>query len=256
VSLLDPIAKLAIKRLSQVKNVILIGSGKGGVGKSVIAAGLAASLSKRYEVGVLDLDIHGPTIPLLLGLKKGLKGGREGIKPIMANKIKVMSIAFLIGERPLPLVGDEKSGIVLEFLANIDWGALSYLIVDLPPGMGDEMIIPLRIFRKFRHGFVIVTIPSKLAISVARRLLKILRGERVNVLGLIENMYDIYPSERGRTELLSMLKEFNLSLLGRIPYDPHLEEVISGRNLKTLESSKLIRCVNIISKKIESSLPA
>lgn len=230
----------SLKKLKDVKRVILVGSGKGGVGKSLLAAGFALSLSEKdYNVGLFDLDIHGPTSHIILGIEVSkLKSSKRGLEPLQHNNMKVMSIAFLIGDNPLPVFGNAKSSVISDLISNTAWGELDYLIVDLPPGTGDEVILALRVFKQTNHGFAIVATPSVLSISVVQRLVELLRDEKINILGLIENIATLpdgtpHPGDRVLAEFLA---KNDIRLLGKIPYIRELEEyLLEKRELIGLE---------------------
>ena len=247
----DPLIELSYEQLSKAKRIILIGGGKGGVGKSVISAGIAFSLSKNYKVGVLDLDLQGPAIPVLFThkLKERLRGDKEGLKPIILGNLSVMSLGFIVEERPLPLSGRDRADAVLEFLAHIHWNPLDYLLVDLPPGMGDEVLVPLRIIKKLKHGFIVVTRSSRLALPVTKRFIEFLRKEQVKILGVIENMYEPYLASKYEERVRELLNRYEVELLGKVPYDPYLESLLlNERNI--LESEKLARAFREISPKV------
>ncbi|EKE03635.1 MAG: hypothetical protein ACD_20C00174G0009 [uncultured bacterium] len=226
---------LLIERLSNIKNKIVVLSGKGGVGKSTVAANLAMSLAlSGFKTGLLDIDIHGPSIPTLLGLEdKKLQGTDSVIYPYTyGDSLKVISIGFLLANTDDPIIwrGPEKMGIIQRFIQGVEWGELDYLIVDCPPGTGDE---PLSIIQTLDTvtGAVIVTTPQKLAISDVRKSVNFCKKLNVPVIGVIENMsgyicpdcnktIEIFKSGGGET----MAHEMNVPFLGKIPLDPNIVE--------------------------------
>ncbi len=225
-------------RMGRIKHKILVLSGKGGVGKSTVAANLAASLAARgSKVGLLDVDIHGPSIPQLLGLDNTAAqlappdGKRALLRPVSAGQnLSVMSIAFLLEDRDMAVIwrGPMKHRVIKQFLKDVAWGDLDYLIVDSPPGTGDEPLAVAQLIEDAR-GAVVVTTPQDLAISDVRKCVTFCRQLTLSVLGVIENMsgfvcpscgenIDIFKTGGGR----KMADEMAIPFLGRIPIDPNL----------------------------------
>jgi len=240
---MEPWRILAEKRLKGIGKVILVGSGKGGVGKSLIAAATAAALGEKgYRVGVFDLDIHGPSIPRLFGIEGDrvkLRGSKEGLLPVEAGPVRVMSVEFLVGSNPVPLRGNAKTEVIEDLISNTHWGELDYLVVDLPPGTGDEVLLPLRVYKGHRHGFLVVATPSILSIHVVRRLITLLLDERVAIEGVVENMSTLPTGERhpGSDMLKALAREYGVPVIAEIPYDPSLETVLlRGGSLREAEA--------------------
>ncbi len=218
-------------RLSRIQNKILVLSGKGGVGKSTVAANLAAALAEAGKnVGLLDIDVHGPSLPKIMGLEgKKPEVIDSAIQPIrLKENLKVMSIGFLLQNRDDAVIwrGPMKHGVINQFLKDVEWGDLDYLIVDSPPGTGDE---PLSIAHLIGAGAgaVIVTTPQDLSISDVRRCINFCRKVNVKILGVLENMSGfICPHCGNSVEIFktgggeSMAKEMNERFLGRIPLEP------------------------------------
>lgn len=231
-------AKLA-EKLKNVKHKLMVMSGKGGVGKSTIAANLALALSLRgHEVGLLDCDIHGPTIPKLLGVEgQQLFPTESGIAAVFANpNLRVVSMGFLLSNQDLPVIwrGPLKMGAIRQFLEEIHWGKLDYLIIDLPPGTGDE---PLSIAQLIPScdGAIIVTTPQDVALLSVRKSINFARALNIRVIGIIENMSGFKCPHCGRE--INIFKsgggakaaiDFNIPLLGKIPIDIAIVE--SGDN--------------------------
>jgi len=228
-----------MKRISRIKHEILVLSGKGGVGKSTVAVNLAWSLSEENkQVGLLDVDIHGPSIPTLLNLEgHPVSSDGKSILPVeIGNNLKVMSIGFLLGNRDDAVIwrGPMKYKAISQFLRDVEWGDIDFLIVDSPPGTGDEPMSVVQLIGN-ADGAIIVTTPQHVAISDVRRCITFCRQLRLPVLGVIENMsgficphcgkkVDIFKTGGGEI----MAEEMNVSFLGRIPIDPDI--VIAGDN--------------------------
>lgn len=218
-----------------VKNTIAVASGKGGVGKSTVAVNLAVALAKDgAKVGLIDADIYGPSIPLMLGSDEKPKVYQEGnsvkIIPLEKYEVKFISIGSLVDDKaPIIWRGPMASGAIKQFMTDVDWGELDYLIFDLPPGTGDIQLtlvqtIPLT-------GAVIVTTPQEVSLIDARKALMMFTRVNVPVLGVIENMsyfiapdtgkeYDIFGSGGGE----KISKELNTPFLGGIPIDPRIRQ--------------------------------
>ena len=219
--------------LPKVKSTIAVASGKGGVGKSTVAVNLAVALAKDgAKVGLLDADIYGPSIPLMLGINDRPKAiqdnGSTKIIPLEKYGLKIMSIGFMIDDQtPVIWRGPMASGAVKQFMSDVNWGELDYLIFDLPPGTGDIQLtlvqtIPLT-------GAIIVTTPQEVSLIDARKGLLMFSRVNVPVFGIVENMsyflapdtgnkYDIFGSGGG----LKLASENNIEFLGGIPIDPRI----------------------------------
>lgn len=218
--------------IPKVKNTIAVASGKGGVGKSTVAVNLALALGKSgAKVGLLDTDIYGPSIPMMMGIHKQLQTTPDKkILPISNYGIKLMSVGFMLDEEtPLIWRGPMVMQIVKQFLTGVAWGDLDYLVIDLPPGTGDAQLtlvqtIPLT-------GAVVVTTPQDVALIDARRAIKMFHEVKAPILGIVENMsYFQCPHCGEKTEIFShgggekTSERYNVPLLGKIPIDPHIRE--------------------------------
>ena len=180
------------KRMGDIRQKLLVMSGKGGVGKSTVAANLAVGLSQAgLSVGLLDVDIHGPSIPQLLGLNgRGIEVTEHELQPVqVTDRLKVMSIGFLVSSRNDAVIwrGPVKYGIIRQFLKDVNWGRLDYLVVDSPPGTGDEPLSVAQLIGKPASA-VLVTTPQDLAISDVRRSVSFCGKVELPVLGIVENM--------------------------------------------------------------------
>jgi len=179
-------------QLSAIKYPVLVMSGKGGVGKSTVAVNLAWSLSQRgFKVGIMDIDIHGPNVPKMLGIDKLSFGGDESrIEPVRVNDNLVAASLGLIGYHPDQAIvwrGPIKIGLIRQFLADVAWGELDYLIIDTPPGTGDESLTIAQTVHNLA-GAVVVTTPQEVSVLDSRKSLDFAKKLNVHVLGLVENM--------------------------------------------------------------------
>ena len=180
-----------LSNLCRIKNKIVVLSGKGGVGKSTIAVNLAQALLDRgHRVGLLDVDVHGPSVPTMLGLAgHGVQGSNDGVEPLIAGGLKVMSVGFLLQDENEAVIwrGPAKYGVIKQLLATVNWGDLDYLIVDSPPGTGDEPLATMELLGDV-SGAVIVTTPQDLALCDVRRSITFCRRLSAPIYGVVENM--------------------------------------------------------------------
>ncbi len=225
--------KLMREKLSHIEHKLMVMSGKGGVGKSTVAANLAVSFARKgYEVGILDADVHGPNIPKMLGLDQArLQGTPQGMLPVpLYPNLKVLSMAFLLPSADSPIVwrGPLKHGVFQQFLGETEWGELDYLIVDLPPGTGDE---PLSIAHLIGQvdGSIIVTTPQEVALLDSRKAVVFSQMVQVPVVGIVENMSGFLCPHCGKEINLFKMgggekaaHELGVPFLGRIPLDPEI----------------------------------
>jgi len=184
--------KVISERTKHIRHVIVVLSGKGGVGKTTVAINLATALALNgLRVGVLDADIHGPNTPKMLGIKHFVPNVSEsGIQPALGPlNMKVMSMAFLVPDPDMPIIwrGPLKMGAIKQFITDVNWGDLDYLIVDLPPGTGDEPISILQLIPNIT-GVVIVTTPQDVALLDVRKSITMVKQMQVRILGIVENM--------------------------------------------------------------------
>lgn len=236
----DPIFERAKKKLRKAEKITLVASGKGGVGKSILAASLALTSANRgYRTGLLDLDIHGPSIPNIFGFYSELVAGKEGLIPPVVSGLKLMSLGFMVGENPVPLKGESKRSALSFLLAMTEWGDLDHLVIDMPPGTGDETLFCLRALRDMDNaGAIVVTTPSSLSRSVVARLIGLFREEGVRIYGLVENMAYIKCFGETLRPFGSIdddfLSRYDLRVLASLPIDPSIEERIKMRRFSEL----------------------
>ncbi len=222
-------------RLGRIRRKIIVMSGKGGVGKSTVAVNLAMSamLSGR-RVGLLDVDLHGPSVPVMLGLVGcRLESGDEGMLPVEVGGLKVLSVGFLLKHPDDPVIwrGPMKMGVIRQFLEEVDWGDLDLLVIDVPPGTGDEPLSVCQLIPGL-DGAVIVTTPQKVAASDVRKSINFCKELGVRVLGVVENMSGFACPKCGEvTPILRahggrvMAEEMGVPFLGSIPIDPLVAEL-------------------------------
>lgn len=225
--------------MSRVKRIICFVSGKGGVGKSVLSSISALLLSSsEKKTGLLDLDFHGPSAHTVLGAKIGFREDR-GIVPHEFGGIKMMSIVPFAGEKPVLWRGSDISQAILELLAITRWGDLDFLVIDMPPGIGEEILETSKILD--RGDFVLVTTPSILSIETVKRLVLALKGLGTEILGVIENMGDGREAEK-------LSSRYGIKFLGSVRYDENLEKAIGkpAELLKTKISEDLQKILQII----------
>ena len=209
------------KRLKNVKRVISVASGKGGVGKSLVASSLALNLAnKDYNVGLFDLDLYGPSSHVILGVKgQGFPEEEKGIIPPKVHGIDFMSVVYFTEDKPSPFRGIDVSNIIIELLAITQWGSLDYLIIDMPPGIGDETLDVIRLIKK--SEFLVVSTPSKVALAAVSKLLKLLKELKIPIIGVLENMAMTKSSF-----IQNEVGKLGLPYLGSISFDKNLEESI------------------------------
>ena len=185
--LVDPRISIIDERLKGIGKIIAVSSGKGGVGKSVIASTLALTLARKgFKVGLFDLDFTSPSTHIILGIE-GLQPKEEkGIVPPKAHGLHYMSIIYYSGDYATPLRGADVSNALIELLAITKWEKLDYLILDMPPGIGDATLDLIRLIKNIE--FIIVTTPSKLAFETVKKLSSLLKSLRIPMLGVVENM--------------------------------------------------------------------
>ena len=227
--------KAIAERMSKVRHKIAVVSGKGGVGKTLVTVNLAAALAMKGHVGrvgILDADIHGPCVPRMLGMEgRRLEAGPPGIFPAFGPlNIKVVSMEFLLptGDSPVIWRGPLKMAAIRQFLSEIVWGDLDYLLIDLPPGTGDEPLSVVQLLPDM-DGLILVTLPSEVSEGVVRKAVNFARKVGTPILGVVENMsYLLCPHCGGRIEVFGsgggerIAREMDVPFLGSIPLDPRI----------------------------------
>lgn len=239
----DPRLELIDRRLSTIDRIIAVSSGKGGVGKSVVASTLALIVAGRgLEVGLLDLDFTCPATHLILGVEDAMPMEERGVIPPIFHGLEYMSLIYYSMDRPTSLRGVDVSNVILELLSITKWGNLRFLFLDMPPGIGDATLDLLSLIPEME--FLIVTTSSRIALATVRRLLMLLKGLGRRVVGVVENMV-MEPSALVEREVEGM----KILYLGSIPFDPGLEGALGdvgalmttdfARALKEIASSLL-----------------
>lgn len=251
--------------LGKIKHIIVVLSGKGGVGKSTVSTNLALMLSQQgYSVGLLDCDMHGPTIPTMLGLENTrITQSNDSLKPIQATEhLKVLSMGFLINNQDDAIIwrGPMKMGAIRQLIGDFDWGNLEYLIIDLPPGTGDEPLSIAQIIPKIT-GSIIVTTPQDVALVSVRKSITFVKKLNIPVIGIIENMsgftcphcgkkVDIFKSGGGK----KAAEDYNLSFLGEIPLDPAIVETGDNGTTTMIDNSTLTTSFETIAENVKKQI--
>jgi ATP-binding protein involved in chromosome partitioning len=210
-----------------VKYIVAVGSGKGGVGKTTVSVNLAIALSLLgHKVGLLDADVYGPNVPLMMGINRTPQARGERIQPLENFGVKLMSMGFLSpGDKPLVWRGPMLHSVIQQFLRGVDWGELDYLVIDLPPGTGDVQLSLIQTAPV--TGAIVVTTPSDVSLEDARKAVHMFNQVKVPVLGLVENMswlkcphcsekIDVFSSGGGSKTATQM----GITFLGELPLDP------------------------------------
>ena len=251
------IAKEPMNAASNVKKVIGVVSGKGGVGKSFVAASLAAAMNRAgYKVGIMDADITGPSIPKMFGIHGQVYGTDDGMVPMETeNGIKIMSINLLLDDEEAPVIwrGPVIAGVVKQFWNETVWGDVDYLFVDMPPGTGD---VPLTVFQSLPvDGGVIVTCPQSLAAMIVSKAVNMARMMNVPVYGFVEN-YSYFQCPDcgkkveifGKSKLDELALQFSLPVLARLPIEPNVAALFDAGSMAQADVSGLMPAAELMAK--------
>ena len=242
---------------SNIKNAIAVVSGKGGVGKSMVTSLLSVAMNrKKYQTGILDADITGPSIPKAFGVNSQVIGTEDGIIPAKsANGIDIMSLNLLLPDETEPVVwrGPVIAGTVKQFWTDVIWEDVDYLFIDMPPGTGD---IPLTVFQSVPiKGVIVVTSPQELVSMIVEKAVKMANMMNIPILGIVENMsYFICPNcnEKhfiyGDSHIDEIAEKFNIPAIGRLPINPSLAALCDGGAIETADTSGLEDIIDKLSQ--------
>jgi Mrp family chromosome partitioning ATPase len=244
----------------QVRHVIAVGSGKGGVGKSSVTALLASELRRRgHTVGILDADITGPSIPKLLGLSGPLTDAGEGIEPAISRAgVPVVSSQFMVEDEQAPVIwrGPLVTRLITQFFGGVHWGALDYLLIDMPPGTSD---VPLTVFQTIPiDGMVFVLTPQDLAALIVKKAMNMARDLHVSLLGVVENMsWIVCPHCQESIHLFGpgtvgrVAEEYGVPILSRLPLTPRISELGDSGRVDEFTSPELSALAEALVEKID-----
>ena len=240
---------------SSIKHVIGVVSGKGGVGKSFVTASMAAAMRKKgYEVGIMDADITGPSIPKMYGIHgKAVGDGKEILPAVAEDGTRIMSVNLLVDTEETPVVwrGPVVAGVVKQFWSDVVWGDIDYLFVDMPPGTGD---VPLTVFQSLPvSGIIIVTSPQELVAMIVEKAVNMAKKMNVPILGLVENMsYLECPdcgkkiSVFGESHIDDVAKEYGIPVLAQIPIRPAIAKAVDEGTVEYIEVDFLDNAVKAV----------
>jgi Mrp family chromosome partitioning ATPase/predicted Fe-Mo cluster-binding NifX family protein len=245
--------------LNSIKKVIGIVSGKGGVGKSLVTSTLAVMMRRRgYNVGILDADITGPSIPKVFGINDKIRGSELGMYPQKSrNDIGVMSVNLLLDKDDSPVIwrGPVIAGVVKQFWTDVIWGDVDYLFLDMPPGTGD---VPLTVFQSIPlDGIVIVTSPQDLVSMIVKKAYNMAKEMNIPILGIIENMSYLKCPDCGKeikvfgeSKIDDIAQELGIKVLGKMPIDPKVAELCDKGEVEKLDNEYLAHAVSYIEKNL------
>ena len=246
----------------RLRHVVAVGSGKGGVGKSSVTALLALELRRRGRaVGILDADITGPSIPKILGMTGPLVDRGEGIEPASSSGgLSVVSSQFMVEDEQTPVIwrGPLVTRLITQFFGSVQWGALDYLLIDMPPGTSD---VPLTVFQTIPiDGMVFVLTPQELAALIVKKAMNMARDLHVPLLGVVENMAFLncpHCSKRielfGASKVPGVAEEYGIPLLGRLPVATGVSELSDAGRLEELRSAEVAAFADAFEKSVEDA---
>jgi len=238
----DPRTSVINKRLSRISRIIAVSSGKGGVGKSMVATTLALTLAHNgCKVGLFDLDFTSPSTHIILNAENTQLKEEKGIIPPTVHGLEYMSLVYVVGDNPAPLRGADVSNALIELLSVTQWGKLDFLVIDMPPGIGDAVLDLVRLIKRIE--FLIVTTPSLLAFETVKKQVSLLCALKMPIIGVIENMK--MDKAKGIAEETGKL---GLKFLGNISFDPQVEDAIgdAAKLLNTAVGKKIQQVVDNI----------
>jgi ATP-binding protein involved in chromosome partitioning len=245
--MIDPRTSIISNRLSKINRIIAVSSGKGGVGKSMVATTLALSLTMNScKVGLFDLDFTSPSTHIILGAQDLQPTEEKGLIPPTIHGLEYMSLIYFVGNNPAPLRGADVSNALIELLAITQWGTLDFLVIDMPPGIGDAILDLIRFIGRIE--FLIVTTPSLLAFETVKKQVALLCDQKMHIIGVVENM----KQDKAR-RVESETRNLGLKFLGDIPFDSQIETAIGNSSLllETAVGKKIsqIARTNILAEK-------
>ena len=245
--MVDPRTSVINERLRRISRIVAVSSGKGGVGKSMVATALALTLAHNgCRVGLFDLDFTSPSTHIILGAKNVQPKEEKGLVPPTVHGLEYMSLVYFVGDNPAPLRGADVSNALIELLSVTQWGKLDFLVIDMPPGIGDAVLDLVRLVKRIE--FLIITTPSLLAFETVKKQVTLLCDLKMPIIGVVENMkMDKAKGIAGETGKLGLV------YLGEIPFDPQVEDAIGdvAKLLNTAVGKKIQQIVEsvILAKK-------
>jgi ATP-binding protein involved in chromosome partitioning len=228
--MVDPRVSVINQRLAKVKRIVAVSSGKGGVGKSLVATTLALTLAHEgCKVGLFDLDFTSPSTHIILNAEKTVPKEDKGIVPPTVHNLEYMSLVYFSGDNPAPLRGVDVSNALIELLSVTQWGSLDFLVIDMPPGIGDVLLDLLRLVNRIE--FLIVTTSSLLAFETVKKQVALLCELKAPIIGVVENM-----KRTSANNVKDEAEKLGLKFLAEISFDQKVEDAI-GDEAKLLDSS-------------------
>ena len=236
---MDPRTSVINERLKGINRIIAVSSGKGGVGKSLVATTLALTLARRgSKVGLFDLDFTSPSTHMIIGVKDAQPKEEKGIVPPVVKGLTYMSLIYYSGDQAAPLRGADVSNALIELLSVTQWGELDFLVIDMPPGIGDAVLDLVRLVRNVE--FLIVTTSSLLAFETVKKQVRLLQDLKIPIIGVVENM----KMNRKKT-IEEETEKLGVKFLAEIAYDARVEEAI-GDEKKLLSTTIAQRIRNVV----------